>query len=245
MRITKRVAVRGPLTALICCCIVGYATVPDAAADKGKGKRRHSLDKGIHALQFEIENDFDLSSFQGSTISFKKHTSDHSAYRVGLSTSFSSSDQTRDQYENGESVPYARETKTNSFSATVNLQKVFYRSPASTAIHLFYGLGPKLGFSHSGSDSRIDSSPSAISDRHSDRDAWTFGLSGVLGVEWFASRDISFLAEYGSALQYDYSKRTDEQTIYGQTTDRNLIKEKSDGFSLNSSAVKFGLSAYF
>ena len=44
----------------------------------------NSIQKGAKALQFQIGRDFTLSSFQGALISYKWHSSDKTAWRIGL-----------------------------------------------------------------------------------------------------------------------------------------------------------------
>jgi hypothetical protein len=207
--------------------------------------RKNSLQEGTWALQFTIDRDFQLSSFQGATISLKKHRSDGSAWRLGLGLALAF-----DRFEEfslSKSIG-KRDTDENSQAINIIIQKIVYLDP-DASINFFYGYGPKASYSHSNSK-RTDTTPPpsiASSKREIALHSFSAGISGVVGVEWFATESISILAEYGTILAYSTSKRTStsRSTSESGTTNISTTDKVSNGFSLSADAVKFSLSAYF
>ncbi|MFH1754921.1 MAG: hypothetical protein ABIA59_04385, partial [Candidatus Latescibacterota bacterium] len=111
-----------------------------------------------------------------------------------------------------------------------NAQYLIYPSPNKT-INVFFGAGPLFELSRS-----------EISGLGQWRVTkfWKLGLSGVLGVEWFAAEWISFLSEYASTFTYDWqtSERTYDSTRFKYEDDRQSL-------SFTYISVKFGLSVYW
>lgn len=70
------------------------------------------------------------------------------------------------------------------------------------------------------------------------------GIAGLLGAEWFATKSISFLAEYGLALEYQLRKNTSTYQI-SSTNYRSKNEQKETSLRVNPAAVKIGLSVYF
>lgn len=71
----------------------GFGTVYAQTDELPKIDTKNSLLKGAWALQFQINNNFSVSSFQGSTLSAKRHFSNKKAMRFGVSLSGSISEQ--------------------------------------------------------------------------------------------------------------------------------------------------------
>ena len=206
--------------------------------------RENSLKKDKWALQFQVFNF--VSSFQGSTFSLKKHVSDKAAWRLGLTLHFEVKD------ENTEIILYPN-TKAPGYNDLTDvrigiaLQKVFYPNPTAD-VNVFWGLGPTYSYRYSLNDRENISRDGTYQDKRSfEIHSWSLGINGILGVEWFATKSISFLAEYGTAVTY--SQRI-TRTIRRSVRDGNLYLNQDstnrlNGVSLSSSRVKFGLSVYF
>ncbi len=241
MRYRIETVIRRPLALLLVSLLIAATTYAENASTTG-GLQKNSLVKGAWALQFEISGNFDLQSFQGSTISLKKHTSDGSAWRIGLDLRINLDDRERTSERDGE-VLSQYDYGTNAESISLILQRVFYPSPMAS-VNLFWGFGPKAGFSHYNYTREVE----AIINKSGDEVfQWSVGFSGVIGIEWFPMKSISLLAEYGSVLQYEWteSKRKTLITRPGEGTVLSVDKDKVKAFSLTSSSVKFGLSVYF
>jgi hypothetical protein len=210
-----------------------------------KTNAENSLVKGAWALQFQINNNFSLSSFQGSTLSAKRHFSDKKAVRFGVSLSGSFSDQDQISGAPGTVGPKA-ELDENSQGIGINTQFVIYPSP-DKSVNFFFGAGPVLQFSRSSQTST--SSNNSLTTRNKIKfTAWSRGITGILGVEWFAIRNISFIAEYGSTLGYNSTSQTDtveQKTDTSGYIVTNELKRNSKGLQLGPGLVKFGVSVYF
>ncbi len=102
--------------------------------------RENSLKKDKWALQFEIDRSFDLSGFQGNTLSIKKHTADNRAYRLGFTFSLDFGDSESFRILN-DTILYPNERDFDNRRLSISLQKIYYaRTDAS--VNVFYGLGP-------------------------------------------------------------------------------------------------------
>ncbi len=226
------------ITIIALCCLGAGATA---------GERANSLTDGAWALQFEINDNFDLRSFEGSTISIKKHTADNAAWRLGLDLSFKTENEDRNFWDDGEPRGNQYEYDTDLVSFQTTLHKLRYVNP-DAAVNFFWGLGPTIGYSHSKNTQHIVSATSDISsDRSNTINSFNAGVSAVIGVEWFATESISILAEYGSRLIYSSDNSTSENVDYrnGEIYNESKNENKVSRFSFSANAVKFGLSAYF
>ena len=197
----------------------------------------NSLKKGAWALQFTVDRNFSLTSFQGSTFTIKKHTSDAIAYRLGISTSFEYGEQDFTSTYGDTSYGSSGENR-RVLQFGFNLLRVKYTS-TQKAVNFFWGLGPRADYTYNknvypnyANESRLEKTQS-----------WSAGLSGVLGVEWFAIPSISLLAEYSSSIVYKYSKQT-SITDYNSAPDR-FYENAQGSVGVSNSGVRFGLSAYF
>jgi hypothetical protein len=206
--------------------------------------KENSLKKGKWALQFQIEDDFSLRSFQGTNLSLKKQTSDRSAYRLGISVNFNFGDGSNEGIQN-DSISAKHDTDQIGHSFQFALQKIIYPNPTAD-INLFYGFGPAFGYSYSRSESNDSYSSGSSRYSKSSNTGWSAGGSVVMGVEWFASKDFSLTGEYSNS--FSYSKSVGEsETIYRQSGSVNQSKYKNDseGFKISNTVVRLGLSVYF
>lgn len=113
-----------------------------------------------------------------------------------------------------------------------------YVDPDADA-HLYWGVGPFAGW---GSDSFEMMQDTRMSSN--EYDAWDVGLDAVLGVEWFATRVISFHAEYIGSAQFSRRKDSVVYLENGVTVDRR--ERTADSWSIAENGfVRFGLSVYF
>ena len=226
------------------CTLLAASTLAQEG-EEARNNRNNSLTKGAWAFQFEIVGDLfnlDLRNLFGSTLAVKKHTSDGSALRIGLGLGFNLSDQDRTSERDGDTVIQSDYDR-NSQSVNIVMQKIFYPAPTAD-VNFFYGLGPKASFSH---EKTTEERQSRTRWTSSERYSWSVGVTGVLGVEWFPTRSISLLAEYGSDIQYKWQKRKNKslRTYPDDATVLYISEDKSKSFSLGTSLVKVGLSVYF
>lgn len=201
----------------------------------------NAMTKGAWAMQFQINQDFTLSSFKGATLSLKRHYSPSRALRFGLNLggSFSNSEE---KNSNDTQV----EIDGNSQNIGLTSEYVVYPSPEKRA-KLFFGVGPSLGFTRS-SQTNLNLNTQPRLRAKSTSNTWSMGITGVIGVEWFANSHISFLAEYSSFLGYsstDGKNSLQERNSDGSFVVVNEFWRNVDSFSLSARSVNFGLSVYF
>ena len=207
--------------------------------------RENSLKKDKWALQFEIDRNFDLNAFQGSTITVKKHSSDKSAYRLSLTTHLDFRNEATDFPINRQPAPGHNDLTDVKFE--VSVQKLSYTNPQDD-INFFWGIGPMYSYRYFLQDQDNITSDGQFQNKYKrEEHTWSLGLTGAIGVEWFATKSISFLAEYGTTAGYTErnSKTVTKYVSNGNVNyDLNSTAELSE-FSFSSSQVKFGLSVYF
>ncbi len=210
----------------------------EAAEEK---KRPNSLVPGAWALQFEVGENFSIEDFQGFLLSAKKHLAARKAIRVGFGFSGEASiSASTSKFFDGDTSFQNTYKGPQDYSQTFDLVVQFISVPAPEKdVNLFLGLGPLFRFSHSGSEMGYQGLT-----YERDVKTWVLGAMGILGVEWFATKSISFLAEYGVA--FEYQNRTDESKSFDylipeQTV--NGITRHSVRFEPNP--LKVGLSVYF
>ncbi len=217
-------------------------------------EKNNSLKEGAWALQFQVDNNFTLKSFQGAVISGKYHISASKAIRVGISGNYSLDDQN----SNVSTVPpdtitfQEGNTRTNkNFGFSITMQFMSYINPEKEVL-LFWGVGPVIQYGKSNNELRDERNSyyyQPIKEiRVTDSHTWGLGASAVLGVEWFATKSFSLHAEYGIVLLYSWSEYTGTYVFFSPAS---VIKNKSSNggnnksWSFNASYVKLGLSVYF
>lgn len=219
--------------------------------DTGQASFATPLRAGARALQFQIAPDFTLSSFQGSTLSYKLQRSATSAFRLGVSISGSGtgadSDGSTTQWDTLR-VERAGQTEQNAFSVAVAIQMLRFHGSASRVVP-FFGFGPGASFSRSHRESRISSEQFVQDNGATSRQVQTWG-QGLAGVEWFAGRQLSFHAEYGlrAGYMWQHESRTESHRANSNGTvlhTDQALKEDADGWFLRDGSVLFGLSVYF
>jgi len=220
-----------------------------------------SVKEGIWALQFGIANSFTLTSFQGATIGAKYQLSDKNAIRGGITISGSTNDGTSSNSGSIDDTSYGSTPGSNSTkSANVSfvLQYLWYMNP-NGPVHFYTGLGPLVSYTYSKTSvnspylyNAYDAGSYRGYWEHqigtSNSTQWGVGGSGVVGVEWFASRWLSIHADYNESVQYRWGSNSSSQD--NSSTYPNYISShtdssgKSKGWTLSSSGVAFGLNIY-
>lgn len=224
---------------LVVLALVVCGVTPARSQESAAKEFRNSLVKGAWALQFQIDDDFTLKSFEGTTLSLKKHSSPRVAWRAGLSVNYSYADtDILDKRDGSRSWEY-RGTTIETVQLT--LQRLSYLNPRAR-VNLFWGIGPRTGYQYR-DDSRIVVSRSEELIRSN---VWSVGVSATLGVEWFVTGSISLLAEYGTSLMYEHNAMVRTTTTY--SADKTSVRKvDSRGYKVSFApdAVMFGLSAFF
>lgn len=234
--------------------VLFLAMITQGSYAQVKASSAEDLSDSSRALQFQITNNFQLTSFQGTVFSYKQHINKEAALRFGLSISVGGSN--TDNTLKGISVLNDsliqntlgnNDTKNN--SVQLSAQLIRYFNPGAKLL-LYGGAGPFLIYEHSFSKTeQLENitylgpvNPARKSSTESKTDRWSPGIAGVLGVEWFAAKGISFTAEYGMQVSYTWGKNESKSVAYSNI---NTANSKQEGWNLGANSVKFGLSLYF
>jgi hypothetical protein len=231
--------------------LLALLVLPVAAFGQEAGQAGFAtpLRAGARALQFQITQDFTLSSFQGSTLSYKLQHSATTAFRLGVSMSGSGSDTDIDGSYTQDTlrVDRAGQGEQSAFYVALAIQMLRNRGSGSRVVP-FVGLGPGASFSRAHRKSW--SSESELRQDESTTHQTQAWIQGLAGVEWFASRQVSFHAEYGLRLGYEWrhlsTAASRQQNDNGSVHHSDLTSEEDEsGWFLGDGSVLFGLSVYF
>jgi hypothetical protein len=224
----RKARMRRVLTiALIVCPIIPAAS---HAQEESDGP---DLD-GKWALQFQITEDFTLSSFQGSIVSLKYHSSDQSAWRAGLSLDLSSTSEQLTNSDGG--IPVSTlDVDSSTQSARLDLQYLRH-ARGKRPLRFVFGGGPFAGFANR----TVERSRDGVAGPRQEYDEWSAGISALVGAEWFVGAGFSLHAEYGFEFSHE---RRDGSAESSELDLRQDIDFESTGFS--SRGVLLGVSAYF
>ena len=234
------------MVAMISLCVREASSQSEEPTRK---KLSNSLRDSVYALQFQIDQNFSISSFQGGIISVKKHLADNAAVRIGVSLTASSA-QSDESVKNSPADTIRGSTSSNprGFSVGVTAQYVYY-ADTPAPINLYFGGGPLLNYSRfARNDEQNDFSGSNFNRRKygSEENRWSLGAGGQLGVEWFATEYISLLGEYGISLTYSWSKYVNSTTYSNNGGEYTQERDtQANIFQFNPVSVKLGLSVYF
>lgn len=214
-------------------------------------KRDNSLYPGSWSIQFQIEDDIGLKPFNGMIISVKRHVSKQSAFRISFNLDIDfDDDDSESQHTYSDSTVYAkvRTTDYNAQRIEVNFAYLNYPRPDSN-INLFWGAGPFVRYSRSRRETEeIRTTPPSYRQTTINTDylnSWGIGILGLAGVEWFATKNISFHAEYRASAVYSRSKRENAHNILQETKIVDTSETASYGWDLHGVSVILGISLYF
>jgi hypothetical protein len=217
-----------------------------------------SLPEGSWALQFGIDRDFTLKTFQGSTIGAKYQLSEKHALRGGLTFSGNASDGSNSisgEIGGIDAGTVPENSSGKSFGVNLILQYLWYFNPAGP-VHFYSGFGPMVSYSYSKNSS--DDYNISISNGQGywiryqydyKNTQWAVGAAAVVGVEWFACRWLSIHADYNEAFQYQWLSSSRYQ-FESSSVNPSYLPLKLDssgsikGWALTSLGVAFGLNIY-
>ena len=207
--------------------------------------KNNSLQEEKWALLFQVTDNFSLRSFNGSLVSGDYHFLENTFLRVGVGINGSLSN----AESNVSSTSYGednQENKNKGFGVTI-ISQYFYYWKKGEKVKLFYGAGPFVGISFSTEKTiRKRFNGSSYDEGESKRSSTnlSFGVSGAIGVEWFASNDISFLGQYESSLGYSWTKTITKETRVN-SNDNQERTDKGNRFNLSNPGLKIGMAIYF
>jgi hypothetical protein len=194
-----------------------------------------SLD-GKFALQFQITDNFTLSSFQGTVISGKYHFSKRDAIRLGLEIILGDSEsETIVNNLDTNTVDQSVED-TNNFGFTINSQYIHYIR-GTDDISLFGGIGPYFRYYKSTRNRElIVDEIKTLSE--SENENYSIGLDLLVGVEWWFHKYMSLSAEYGLKFFYLFSKSNFKD-------DFREAESEQKSYNISGNHINFGITVYF
>lgn len=221
---------------IIACAVLGSTAFgqPEAPSEQAK----NSLRDGKSALLYEIVGDFDLTSFEGANLSYKRHYTDNRAYRIGVGVFVSHENEDQDA-----SGSRWAENEITQYWISLTALKLHYLGIGDRS-SFYWGLGPRIGYSH---EKYAHDTPAWDDDYSSENtlDRANAGIVCALGAEWFLAREVSLLAQYGTVLEYNWSRREDRQTYVDPDIRDYFNNRESSTIELRADVVRFGLSFYW
>ena len=195
--------------------------------------------KGKFALQFQIGQNFTLSSFQGSVLSGKYNFSENDAVRLGLSIGvFKSDNNTLNGISNPSSTTgFTQNVLSNNYGILLQYIRNNY---LDNNLNFYFGGGPTFSYGVSRNETLDMQSNSIINSNNYSKD---YGISACLGIEWYFNKSMSLSAQYGIA--FDYSEAIQNSNSADNNTQVSYSVHKSTGYQINPNSVLFGLSVYF
>lgn len=194
-------------------------------------------------MQFQVEDNFQLSSFEGTGLSVTKNTSPTGAWRLGLSYGGNLRKFTE---ERSGTFPYDDTNERDFASVDLNLLRLKRVHP-DRRIGMVLGFGPRVSLSRvHESANRIEDSTS-VSTGNFRRNVTSFDLVGQVGAEVFVARSLSLHAHYEAFVGYLRSNEENDRTrVQFPSGLRSEIRyrSRSSGWSTGSVGVALGLSVY-
>jgi hypothetical protein len=218
----------------------------------------NSLKPGAWSLDFGITSFFTLTSFQGTTLSAKYQISSTNAWRAGISINGNTQTGTSLQLPiQGDTITNTNSTNTSNASETVLLKvQYLWYANSESVIHLYTGVGPIVGYSHSLNNQQNiyhNGSPSintwSNQFTNTSTNSWSAGASGVIGVEYFPMKVFSLHAEYNNNLTYQQQKTQGTTNSTSNYSSVNVYGSNSSGtthgWAFAYGGIYLGLSVYF
>lgn len=195
---------------------------------------------GKYALQFQIAENFRLTSFNGTVISGKYNFTSSLALRLGVSISSEKIEVNQTRYDSINSSSTSGENDISGYSINIKSQLLF-SNPIIDDISFYYGGGFLLSyyFNKQNDEGKPDS---ILASYNSTNSGFGYGFEAVAGVEWFVKSNISLSGEYG--INFIHTNTESEQKT------KSKVQNSSYKISLSEtrtygSYVRLGLSVYF
>ncbi len=215
-----------------------------------QSSERLTLPDSTWALQFSIEPNFTLGSFDGSMLSIQRYRTAQRAWRAGifLSTSLIDTDTeqnilvTRTETSSSETTTEAIKSETNRLQQANGIggqfQWIRYSNRPQRArqtMHGYVGIGPSFAFNRGRYEHEVDRVEddlrngvrSTVVQMLDEEENSTYrlggGVLGTLGALWLVHPNVALLAEYNAAasMQYRWGKQTGISEDDGSRRDSN------------------------
>jgi hypothetical protein len=237
------------LIAVFCFAIMIASIASAQEGESDAPAPKHSLKDGAWALQFQLGSAFSQRSYDDVVIFAKYHLSDKGAIRLGIDIDGDRDFGTLSSHRGKppDDTLYSS-SRHNMNRQGVNLISEYIKyTQIDPQLHFFLGAGPTFGFFRSKWEDNQRATYPPIprsSIRKWEQYDWSVGISGVLGAEWFPTKRIGVIAEYGVSFDYRYQMRKSE-IIGDSPTKSSRYREHMNYFSLDLLAAKIGIAVYF
>lgn len=220
------------------------------STDSLKTKFKLPVETHRWSLQFGIWRNLDLTSFQGTNLSMSYLFNSRTILRFGLSLIINNSN-SEDHSVYDRDFIRKTDKEIDDSRTTIDFRIQVVRSLKLSKTSFYCGLGPMYQYTR---DNAKENEIEILSDtsqiralRDYEINISSYGITSLVGIEWFVNAKIGIHAEYSTSINYFKSDFDDTRfTEYQDGRNETLIRSgKSDGFELRGESVKFGLSVYF
>ncbi len=191
---------------------------------------------GKFALQFQVADNFQLSSFQGATLSGKYNINRFSAVRIGFSVNLINGNNNQFQQYLDTAVYNGSDGGDHVTGFNLNTQYLYYIETLNE-IFFYCGTGPNFGYTFAKQNNHMTTQDTSF-DANQTTKTLEIGLDILAGAEWMFSKRMSLSAEYG--LSFYYIK-----TRYYRNDPARFAQANEKSFNIRPANIKFGLSVYF
>lgn len=223
-------------------------TVNSSASEERSEEREYPPATDAHragrwSMQFQVEDNFQLGSFEGTGLSVTKNTSPTGAWRLGLSYG---GNLRKFTVENGGTFPSNDTDERDFASVDLNLLRLKRVHPGRR-IGMVLGFGPRVSLSrvHESYARVVDST--SVTATNFRRNLTSLDLVGQVGAEVFVARSLSLHAHYEAFVGYSRSSEEDDRTrILLPSGERSEFRtrRRSSNWSTGSVGVSLGMSVY-
>jgi len=198
--------------------------------------------QGKFALMFQIDQNFDLNSFQGMSFAGKYFFDNDWGVRLAFRASYNEIDQSasHSNFDLDQNTNLIQDHDYVSYKVTPS---ILYQLTNNNSIQFFIGGGPFISYTNEEQAEVRYTKATEDGRRNVWKKNYEIGFNLYTNVEWFVSQNISLSAEYG--FEYSYAEI---ETWEGNYVDDDLINEvnrDSINKSFRSLPVSLGVSIYF
>lgn len=234
------------LSLLACLALAGPARAQDEEPAYAPASEAHR--EGRWSMQFEVGDDFQLSSFNGMGLAVTRNSSLSGAWRLGatLSGRTGTGETTSTNSINPGTISTSDVPTDQRYDLGFELLRLRRFSP-DRRIDLELAVGPRIGVFHFNSTEQdIPILDTGIAMQEVSSSNQEYGVAGHLGVEVFLARSLSLHAHYGAFAGYRHTGQdVERQESYFDGTSRTVTTEFDlNQWFLSNSGVTLGVSAY-
>ena len=231
---------------LACLALAGPARAQDEEPAYAPASEAHREDRW--SMQFEVDDSFQLRSFNGAGLAVTRNSSLSGAWRLGVSFSGESQGGDFSSTLSNESGTFSgsddlpEDQRYNVGFELLRLRR--FKPDRRFALEL--AAGPRVALFHQTHTEASAIGDVGIATQDVSMSSQAYGLVGRFGVEVFLARSLSLHAHYGAFLGYDHTgQEIDSHETYLDGSERDVRTDVTvNRWSLTNSGVTLGVSAY-